>query len=79
MKIYFANNSALSMHPVDASVVNAEEGSLILAGLAAYCSGDPVIMRARVKNRGSQREERFIGLAGSVESDQFIELVENMN
>lgn len=75
MKVYFANNTDINMKPVDAHVNSVEEGSLILAGLAVYCNGDAVIMRARLKQRGRALEERFIGIAGSVESDQFIDRV----
>jgi hypothetical protein len=78
MKIYFANNSALSWRPVDAAVETTEEGAIVLAALAAFFANDAVIMRARVKSHGEMREERFIGTAASAESDAFITEVRKM-
>jgi hypothetical protein len=77
MKVYFANNSDLQMKPINAWVATAEEGASILAGLATYCDGDPVIMRARIKHK-SNSEIRFIGTAASHASDKFIEDVRIM-
>lgn len=77
MKVYFANNSSLSMKPIDAWVESVEEGCLILRALAAYCAGDAVIMRARLK-QGSNDESRYLGIAASVESDDFLDRVSAM-